>query len=86
MQTDMIEEIERRIRALESWTKAAERRFEKLHADLQENSGVTRSVKEDTQEIVALFKASKVNISIIKWLALAGGGIASVWATWRHLS
>lgn len=80
--------MEERLRALERWREQAETRFHQLTNDLRANTTMTASVKADTAQLVDLFKASKVNLSIIKWAAGVGAAIAAiygaVYTAFRH--
>jgi hypothetical protein len=78
------EDISMRLARLEVWREQAEVRFSQLNRSLDDNTAMTAAVKADTAELVALFKASKVNLSVVKWASGVGLAILSAWQLIRH--
>jgi hypothetical protein len=73
-----------RLARLEVWREQADIRFHQLNEALDKNTDMTAAVKADTAELVALFKASKVNLSVVKWAAGVGLTIISIWQMIKH--
>lgn len=79
------ENVQRRLERLEDWRAHVEVRLERFSSDLQKNTEMTASVKRDTEQVVTLLKASKINLGIIKWLLGAVAAIAATWAAVDNL-
>ena len=71
--------VERRQDALES-------RLRELDEKIDENTETTNSIKADTAQIVALFKASQLGASIIKWLAGVGSAAIIGYAAYKGVT
>ena len=78
--------MERRIAAIEARQALLERRMDDLSTKLDENSAVTQSIKEDTSQMINLFKASLLGASILKWAATVGGGMIVAYAALKGLA
>ena len=79
-------DMEQRIAAIEARQAMLERRMGDLATKLDENSATTQSIKEDTSQMVALFRASMLGASIIKWAATVGGGAIVAYAALKGLA
>ncbi len=75
--------VERRIADIERRTFALERSMSELTEKLEQNTETTNSIKRDTAQIVALFKASQLGASIVKWCATVGGGAIIAYAAFK---
>ena len=51
-----------------------------------ENTELTNSIKDDTRQIVAFFKASQLGATIIKWLAGIGASCIVAYAAWKGIT
>ena len=79
-------DMERRIAAVEARQAMLEKRMDDFASKLDENSATTQSIKEDTSQMVALFKASMLGASILKWCATVGGGAIVAYAALKGLA
>ena len=79
-------EVEKRVSALERNHEALEKRLLELDSKVADNTKITNSIKEDTSQIVSLFKASQLGATIVKWCATVGGGIIIAYAAVKGLS
>ena len=79
-------EVEKRVSALERNHEALEKRLLELDSKVADNTKITNSIKEDTGQIVSLFKASQLGATIVKWCATVGGGIIIAYAAIKGLS
>lgn len=77
--------MDERLRLLEIWKEQAELRFERLNNELRDNTLMTAAVKKDTAELVQLFKASKVNLGILKWIAGIAAALLALYQGVKHL-
>ena len=77
--------VERRIGDIERRTLALEHGMQDLHEKLNVNTETTNAIKRDTSQIVALFKASQLGASIVKWCATVGGGAIVAYAAFKGL-
>jgi hypothetical protein len=78
--------MESRISALENNHRQLEVRLTELDKKVADNTEITNSIKDDTSQIVALFKASKLGATIIQWLATVGGGLIIAYAAYKGLT
>jgi hypothetical protein len=77
--------VEDRVAALESNHAALERRIGELDKKVDANTEITNSIKADTSQIVALFKASQLGATVVKWCATVGGGLIVAYAAVKGL-
>lgn len=52
-----------------------------MHEQLARNTAAIQSVKGDTEELIALFKGSKVFAHALKWGVGIAAACATIWAT-----
>lgn len=78
--------VEERIAVLERRQAALEARMDEFAKALSQNNETTNAIKADTEKIVALFKASMMGATIIKWLAGVGSAIIVGVAAFKGLS
>lgn len=52
-----------------------------MHEHLARNTAAIQSVKGDTEELIALFKGSKVVAHALKWGVGIAAACATIWAT-----
>lgn len=71
-----------RLGALEVGQEFLTQEYEVIKAALDENTSMTKSIKENTDDLIKAFNsvrtANKLVIAIFKWLAVIGGGVAGV--------
>lgn len=78
--------MEERMFALERRHEELATRLDALEKTLEENTKTTNAIKSDTGQIVALFKASLLGASIVKWLATVGGAFIVGYAAYKGLT
>lgn len=71
MPDQAIERLERRVRALEE--------------RIQHTDETVNQIKEDTTELINLFRAGKVTAFVFRWIVYVGAGLAGMWATYKGL-
>lgn len=63
---------------LEARVAALESRVTAMEPELRVNTQITASIKDDTQELIGLFKASKWIVKIVTWVSgIAAAGISA---------
>jgi hypothetical protein len=78
--------IDQRISAVEHRQDALERRLDAFEKVMEENTRTTNAIKQDTAQIVILFRASQLGATILKWCATVGGGAIVAYAAIRGLT
>lgn len=78
--------MEARILVLEQNHLKLESRLTELDKKIAENTDTTNSIKQDTSQIVALFKASQLGATVVKWCATVGGGLIVAYAAVKGLT
>lgn len=80
--------VDKRLSALEVESAAtraeqAEMKSEQIamREELTKNTCATQAVKADTEELIALFKGSKVVAHALKWGVGIAAACATIWAT-----
>lgn len=68
--------LEQRVERLES--KVAD-----METSIRDNTKVTKSIKEDTQELIALIKGTRLLAAILKWGAGLAAAIGVLWSVLR---
>ncbi len=81
----MTEAMEARILALEQNHAKLESRLTELDKKIAENTETTNSIKADTSRIVALFQASQIGATLVKWGATVGASLIVGYAAFRGL-
>lgn len=71
-----------RLAALEVGQEFLTKEYEVIKAALDENTLMTRAIKENTDDMIKAFNnvrtANKLIIAVFKWLGIIGGGIAGL--------
>lgn len=75
--------MEDRLAAVERRAHVLETRMDDFAEEIKRNTETTNSIKADTSQIVALFKASQLGASIIKWCAGVGSAIIIGYAAFK---
>ncbi len=86
---DSMELIQKRLSAVEQTVgrdgdriSAVERKVEEVNGKVNSVQETTTSIKSDTEEIIALYKGSRIVGSILRWmfvtLAAVGGSVATI--------
>lgn len=78
-------------RAVQGQLAEVTERTSQLRHDLNENTAATKSIKDDTSEMLELFRALKGAFTVLNWvgklakplaaLAMAGASFAALWAS-----
>lgn len=62
-------------------------RMDRIEADVKVNTELTAALKSDTQDVLDILTAVKGGLKVLgglgmalRWLAVAGGSIATIWA------
>lgn len=79
------QQMESRIIALEKNQARLDERLNALDQKIAENTETTNSIKADTSQMIALFKASQLGASLVKWCATVGGGAIVAYAAIKGL-
>lgn len=80
------QESDRRHTENQNRMDAIERRMDDFGKVLDDNTKMTKAIKDDTGQIVGLFKASQLGASIVKWCATVGGGAIVAYAAIKGLT
>jgi lysylphosphatidylglycerol synthetase-like protein (DUF2156 family) len=72
--------MEDRVRALEVRFGSVDLKIAMLEQAVLTNTAVTKSIKEDTAELVTILKGSKVFAKVLSWAAGISASIAGVYA------
>ena len=73
--------VEQRMAVFEDRQKSTEARVTHIDEELSRNTAATQAVKSDTEELIALFKGSKVVAHALKWGVGIAEACAAIWAT-----
>lgn len=79
-------QMEARLFAVERRAEALERRMDELVSEIRQNTETTNAIKDDTNQMLMLFKASQMGASVVKWLATVGGALIVAWAAFKGLT
>lgn len=79
-------DVHERLSAVERKAEELAQRMDTFADALSKNTKTTNAIKEDTGQMVALFKASLLGAGIIKWLAVVGGGLIVAYAALKGLA
>ena len=89
MDSDLIQRmqhLEERQDRLETRMNDIAKSLESSIKKIEENTDTTNAIKKDTSQIVALFKASQLGASLIKWCASVGGGLILAYAALKGIT
>jgi hypothetical protein len=78
--------MEQRIAAVERRASVLEKRMDDFADEIRKNTETTNSIKQDTSQIIAFFKASQLGASIVKWCATVGGGLIIAYASYKGMT
>lgn len=83
---DTTVQMEARLTAVERRADALDVRMAEFAEEIRKNTETTNSIKKDTSQIVALFKASEIGARIIKWCAGVGSALIIGYAALKGLT
>lgn len=72
--------VQERVHHLEQSVDALWREVNTMKAEVNRNTQLTAAVKQDTEELVALFKGSKITAGILKWAVGIGASVVAIMA------
>lgn len=73
--------VEQRLAIVEDRQNAIKADVKHVDEELAKNTAATQAVKSDTEELIALFKGSKLLGHALKWGVGIAAACATIWAT-----
>ncbi len=70
-----MEQFNQRLRSLEDWRPAVERRFGEIGTKIDANTKITADTNASVKELAEFFGAAKVNARVVLWITAVLGGI-----------